>query len=331
MAMLSIGTTHGITRKAWDKKNFNEYLLLTALKQYMGTGPNAVIQVKTDLAKGIKGDRITISLIAKLTGAGQTGSNTLENNEEDLDIYTQNITVDQIRHGVSLGGKMDEKRSAIELRTNAKFALNEWNAEKLVNDFFTQMTTSPTTNRIKYGGTSNAAESDVAVGDTSTLAEIANLKSMALTGNGGAARKIRPYMTKGGLPYYVLLMETYAYEKLSQSSTFLTASQDALARGDKNPIFTGAGFIWNGVIIKPDTNVPTALTGTSSCRIARNVLMGAQAASIAYGCRPESKEREWDYGDKVGFAVREIRGLVKNVFDSEDHGCMNYITSAPLT
>jgi len=295
----------------------------------MGTSPNSPIQVNKDLTKK-KGDSITFNLVAKLSGNGQTGDNTLEGNEEALNVYTQAVEIDQIRNAVKLEGRMTEKRAAINMRNAAKWALQEWIAEHLVSAWYTAMTTSPTTNRIVYAGTSNAAEADVASTDIPSIDEISVVKAMAQTGNGDASPKVRPIKIENGEEYYILMMETHAARELKNTSNYRTVVGN-LPRSTKHPIFTGAMAVIDGVIIKSDPNVPTALTGTSSCRLARNVLLGAQSSFVAWGQTARTVERDFDYDNQTGFAVGEIRGVEKAVFNSEDHGCVNYISSAPLT
>ena len=96
----------GLTVQQWDDKFFKEYLSQNRFKPVMGTNENAVIQVKQDLVKK-KGDSITFALVNALSGAGVTGSATLEGNEEALGSRSHKLTVDKIRHGVRVA-EVDE-------------------------------------------------------------------------------------------------------------------------------------------------------------------------------------------------------------------------------
>ena len=67
----------GLTVQNWDSKFFKEYLEANRFKKEMGTSSNNIIQLKEDLTKK-KGDSVTFALVNRLSGAGVTGSNTLE-------------------------------------------------------------------------------------------------------------------------------------------------------------------------------------------------------------------------------------------------------------
>ena len=73
----------GLRVQEWDDKFFTEYIQHNLFKADMGTDENSIIHVKENLTKK-KGDSITFALVNRLTGAGVTGSNTLEGNEEDM-------------------------------------------------------------------------------------------------------------------------------------------------------------------------------------------------------------------------------------------------------
>jgi hypothetical protein len=81
--MADTAAATGLTVQQWDAKFFSESLNANIFKPFMGTATNSVIQVKEDLTKK-PGDSVTYSLVNKLSGAGVTGSSTLEGNEEAM-------------------------------------------------------------------------------------------------------------------------------------------------------------------------------------------------------------------------------------------------------
>jgi len=86
MANTAFATGDALTKKVWSAKLFKEAMREMFFTKFMGESSDSVIQVKTDLKKE-KGDRITVGLRMRLTGAGQTSSTTgitLEGNEEAL-------------------------------------------------------------------------------------------------------------------------------------------------------------------------------------------------------------------------------------------------------
>jgi len=62
--------------------------------------------------------------------------------------------------------------------------------------------------------------------------------------------------------------------------------------------------------------------------VAHNVLCGAQAMAVAWGKRTNYKEDADDYGHQNGFAIDEIRGVSKLVFNNVDHGVVNMFNAA---
>src|SRR5262245_30559270 len=102
-----------------------EALKKTFALQFMGEGSNNIIQIKTELNKDA-GDRITFGIKQQLRGAGVQGDNTLEGQEEALETYAQNLTIDQLRHAVRSAGKMSEQRVPFTMRNEARDGLADW-------------------------------------------------------------------------------------------------------------------------------------------------------------------------------------------------------------
>ena len=57
-------------------------------------------------------------------------------------------------------------------------------------------------------------------------------------------------------------------------------------------------------------------SGAASAPIAPAFLCGAQAVGLGWAKRTTSKQETFDYGDKVGVAIEEIRGIDKLTFGS---------------
>jgi N4-gp56 family major capsid protein len=88
----------------------------------------------------------------------------------------------------------------------------------------------------------------------------------------------------------------------------------------KNPIFTGALGMYNGVVLHESTRVPAAPTNGN---VRRAVLLGAQAGVMAfgrgYGKNTYSWEEEmFDYGNQLGVAAGSIAGMTKTRFNGSD-------------
>jgi hypothetical protein len=165
--------------------------------------------------------------------------------------------------------------------------------------------------------------------------EVSLMKRIAKT----ASPKIRPVGTTEDKQNYVLYVGSLAFRDFANNATIVQANRDALARGRDNPLFAAGDLLWDGVVIKEIEDIPSLGTvGASSAVIAPAFLCGAQAIGFAYAKRTTSKTEEFDYGDKHGVAIEEIRGIEKMTFgsgstdtaDLKDHGIVTgYFGAAP--
>lgn len=121
--------------KLWSRKLAHEVRKATYIDRFIGDGASSLIQTKSDTKKS-PGDRITVTLRMLLTGDGVVGDSTLENNEESLTTYTDNLVINQLRHGVRSQGKMSEQRIPFSYREEAKDGLVQWWAERYDQAFF---------------------------------------------------------------------------------------------------------------------------------------------------------------------------------------------------
>lgn len=108
----------------WADKEFREFVRGNIFKSLMGTGPEAVIHVGEDLTKK-PGDKVTRSIVTKLTGAGVSNDNRLQGNEEALNNYGHQVTINKIRNAVVIGDH-ESIKSAFDLLEAARGMLKLW-------------------------------------------------------------------------------------------------------------------------------------------------------------------------------------------------------------
>lgn len=348
----------GLTVQQWDDRFFEEYIQENLFKPYMGTDENSVIQVREDLTKK-SGDSITFALVNQLANAGVTGTNTLEGNEEDLSSRSFRLYVDKIRNAVRVA-EMEEQRSAISLRDAAKATLKTWMGVKTRNDLITALgaingvayasATAAQRNawlvdnadRVLFGATKSNASSNVFAtalgnidtsGDLITPGRLSLMKRIALS----ASPKVRPIEISGGKRVYVVFAGVRNFRNLSNDSTMVQANREAMLRGMDNPLFEGADLYWDGMIIKQIDDIGVlAGVGASTSDVEPCYLCGAQAIGVAYAKRTKSVTETFDYGDKHGIAIEEIRGIQKIIFgtgagdtdDTKDNGVVTGFFSA---
>lgn len=360
----------GLRVQQWDAKFFEEYVRGNRFAPYMGTDENAIIQMKEDLTKK-KGDRISLALVNKLTNDAVTGTGTLEGNEEDLISRSHLLTVDKRRNGVRVA-EMSEQKSAIDLRMAGKAMLKNWaladtrsliiNALGSVRSADTIYTwTDGTTldaldtagvldpwqvdnaDRIIFGAYGTHA-TDFSAGhaeldntsDKMTAELLSDAKILAQT----ASPNITPIRTKGDEEWFVAFLHPYQIRDLIHSDTLFQAAQrEARERSKDNPLFRGADFLWNGIIIRSIPELPLVAASTVSAAAVQTTagyLCGAQALGYGLAKRWTSKTETFDYGDKVGVAIEQIYGIEKLTFgsgsgdrdDLKQHGVVSIWTAA---
>tara|TARA_R110000868_G_scaffold189695_2_gene433122 strand:- start:167257 stop:168288 length:1032 start_codon:yes stop_codon:yes gene_type:complete len=337
----TIQTTHGVSAEKWSSEVFSEYLGQNPFFNFMGAGSNSIVQVKEELTKS-SGDAITVQLRSKLTGAGVTGETALKGNEEDLIFYDQKLTVDTIRHAVILRGEMSEKRVAFDLRNQAKEALVDWASDKMRADIITALTDTSVgrdQTRYLYGATDanyNAAHATAlsavdSVNDKLTTDLISRAKRKAML---DGTRKVRPFVLKQGNKVeevYVLFAHSYAIRDLLKDQAFKDVNVHIPTNFGDSVLVHGQRYkgMWDGVMIFECSEMPIlAGAGDTAIDVAHNILCGAQSAAIAWGKKTNYKEDSDDYGHENGFAIDEIRGIEKLVFNGVDHGLVNVFTAA---
>jgi N4-gp56 family major capsid protein len=334
MAKTIFSTSNTLTKKAYDEKLYRDVVKMAYFSKFMGEGPENLVQVKSQLEKG-KGDRITIGLRKRLTGAGVTSGQTLEGNEESLTTYSDNVTLEQYRHAVRSEGAMDEQRAVFEITDEQEQAIKDWGAEKIDQLCFDAITTSPTKvlyldNSGNFAGTGALATAKAALHATNSKITpnfISAIKAWALTGGNRAQVPLRPLKVEGG-NYLVLLVHPDVRFDLQANSNFQNAMQYAQERGMNNPLFKSAIGIWDNVVIHAHENIPIAADGGgASVAWSQGVLMGAQSLAWAWGTRPTTVKETFDYGDENGVAFKFIAGVKKLAFNSQDFGAIGIALS----
>jgi N4-gp56 family major capsid protein len=119
-------------RQVWENEYFAEYVRASGFKPYMGKSNDACIIVKKELQEEA-GKTINIPLITRLRGAGVTGSQVLDGNEEELGNYNCALSVDWRRHAVRVP-KSTSYKTEIDLWGASKTMLRTWEAEQLRTD-----------------------------------------------------------------------------------------------------------------------------------------------------------------------------------------------------
>lgn len=364
MAQTIFGVNDPLAVHAWSKRLMVETLKATMADKFVGKGPDSCIQIKDELSSA-PGYRINYGLRMQLSGAGVTGDNTLEGQEEALTRYQDSLIIDQLRHAVDVTGVMSQQRVTFDIRAEAKSGLVDWWSNRmdvcLLNQLagnsaqtdikYTglQAVTAPTTSRRIFGGGVGADTSLTSAAQKFTLDLIdkAVLKARTLS------PAIRP-VTVGGMKCYVLLIHpNQGLDLRTNMSTgqWVDFQRAAIQGGQisKNPIFTGATGMYNGVIIHEDVRVPwgdstqanavyktdLGTAGNGKTSVARAIFMGAQAGVMAFGRMSDwPMKMKWvetlkDYENALGVSAAMVFGCKKVIFNSTDFATLTIETFSP--
>ncbi|TCB14477.1 N4-gp56 family major capsid protein [Acinetobacter sp. ANC 5045] len=337
--------------KSWVAKNLIENAHRTDKGAEMA---NAPIVVMNDLTKS-EGDTVSFDIYMQLTGRGTFGDDNLEGNLESLDSYTDEISINQVRKGVDVGGRMTNKRTVNDQRAVARLKLTEWFSQFLDQTCFTNLAGKRGINpfvlaknvnyavkdthefedydadHIVYGGAATSKQS-LTDQDTMTLSLIDKLIVKATTEGGDADKKVRlTPLDKNGEDAYIMLLHPYQEHDLrtnTGTSEWLDIQKAAAgAEGMKSPIFKQNLGNYRGVHFKKHKHVVLDDTyGVSgNVQSARASFMGRQALVLAFGnassanLRADWTEKKTDVDDnKQAISGRMMFNAKRPRFNGQD-------------
>lgn len=266
-------------------------------------GSGAPIIQKTELLNK-PGDLIHIQVTDPLTGAGITGdTNALEGNEENLATSEIKASPLQYRHGVR-NYRRAEKKSILDLRSEARVRLEEWARNKIDAVRFSQFNATSlaaplgaetyTPNVFVVGGGTTVDDVDAA--NDLTVAALQQVK-LKLTLN-----QAKPLMVDG-FPHYVLVTHPNTTYQLKQESRYESWVREAQVRGDSNPFFRGSLAVVDGMIIYEHPSVAAA-ANAGAVKTSKGIAFGSEFAIEALDENISYHEKLFDYDNEYGLALR---------------------------
>jgi len=322
-------------------------------KKFVGDTEEYIIQRLTDLESD-SGDTISFDLVVRLRKAPTYGDNRLQGKEEQLRFFTDTVSIDQMRHAVSAGGKMSRKRTLHNLRRISRTKLSDYWAQftdemhfiylsgaRGINEDFIEAVTwaghagnaiqAPDTAHLSYGGTATA-KNNVTNTDkmTKAVVEKARVKATMLGSTDPNLTSLQPVMVNGEEHFVCIMSEFQAYDMRTADTTGWLDIQKAAAaaEGRNNPIFKGGLGMIDNVVLHTHKNVIRFNDYGSGVNLpaARALFLGAQAGVIAYGSAEGSGTRyTWseetaDHGNEPQIAAGMIDGVKKTRFNGKDFG-----------
>jgi len=328
-------------------------------RKFIGESDNSVIQRLTDLESDA-GDEISFDLAVQLRQKPTVGDNRLQGKEEGLRFFTDNVKIDQMRHGVSAGGKMSRKRTVHNIRKVAKEKLSDYWAKYIdemriiylsgargINEDFTEDTAwvghagnpiqAPDDGHLLFGGDATAkANLDATDKMTRAVIERATVKARMMRATDPSTASMVA-LSINGEDHYVMLMSPFQEHDLRTSDTggWLEAQKAAAAaEGRNNPIFKGGLGMINKAVLHSHESVIRFKDYGAGADVAasRALFMGRQAAVTAYGSsgglRFSWSEEMQDHGNEPVVAAGVIKGVKKTRFNGKDFGVMSIDTAA---
>jgi N4-gp56 family major capsid protein len=356
MAYPTYGVNDANAVKHWSKMLSMSARDTTPISPLLGEDENSIIQVKTETKKD-KGDSVTFSLLARLQGDGYSEGQTAVGNAEAMTLYAQSAVINEIGHVCSPPSQnsIDHQRIPFNLREEAKGLLGLWFGERWSAWFFNQVCgytaesrdkyygfnapAAPTSTRKVLTGTSNSNDEDLDSSDTFVITNFDKAVEKASIGS----PMVRPVKVRGE-DMYVAYLHPYQVTSLRTNTStgqWLDIQKAVITGGkiDSNPIFTGALGVYNGVVIRKSQDVTQGVNSSSGAAITtvrRAVLLGAQAAVMAFGTGKGLTKYRWseeliDHERKLEVGGWTFAGIKKTKFNSVDFGVVtmsSYATSS---
>lgn len=332
----------------WSRDVWSAARDMMFVKNFVSTGDNSVIQRITELTKTEKGEKVLMHLVADLVEDGVIGDNEREGNEEAMQSYSQEITIDLMTHSVRNKGKLADQKTVINFRRQGKDKLAFWLANRCdqlafltmagisyafknngaprVNSPFPQLAfaanvSAPTSKRaLMFDGTSlqtsNTASITTAFVPKYTM--IVDLIAYA------KEHYVKPLMS-GGKAYYVLFVHPQTLAALKKDPDYQRAVVAVATKaGLDSPWFTGATVTVDGAVIHEHNLVYNTKGAASGSKWGagglvngtRSMLCGAQALGMADLGNPEWTEKLFQYDSQQGINIDKMMGLLKPKFYS---------------
>jgi N4-gp56 family major capsid protein len=346
------------TIQKWERELHVQVALRTPLmsKKYgfIGDSDSALVQKKTKVWDP-DGTQATVTLVRELQGEATFGNQTLRTREEAPNTATFKWQINQVRHAVTMQGRINKRRVTWDIWKQSQRGLGTWFAKvteasamlhgagvpydvstaqewyhkgtKLGHTFSNTPRTPDTKHIMRIGHSSDTDDSGVgldpaAIVDLDTISELkARAKNLPIP--------IRPAMVHGQ-ELYVFFAHSYALRHMKDNSKWMAMMKAAMNERTvaDHPFWTGSLGVWDEVLIVEDNYIPPGLDSTNA-RVAnarRNIFAGAQA--FVFGVAKEYDndnmylldEENWDYNNNKGIGATTLGGIACPYYSVVEQG-----------
>ncbi|WP_298967746.1 N4-gp56 family major capsid protein [uncultured Methylobacterium sp.] len=350
MSYTSYALNDPLTVKLWSKKLAVEANKSIDIDPLIGESDQSIIQVKTETKKG-NGDQVTFGLRMQLKGPGFSSGDVAEGNGEQLGTNSDKVTIDELGHvvGAKSENTIDAQRVPFNLREQARAGLADWFMTRKTLSFFGHVCGATPYNGAPFGKkyTANNAitapsagrilrpnkradDGALVAGDFFTLDLIDKAVELAKTGGSAGKVMIRPVVVDGQKMYVMYLHSSQVTSLRTNTGAgqWLDIQKAAMAgmQSAKSPIFSGALGVYNNVVLRESQDITQGVSANGAAFVPntrRAVLLGAQAATIAYGKAGGADQYRWneellDHKRNLEVSAWAIWGLKKTTFNGDD-------------
>lgn len=347
-------------RKAWAAAVAND----AAQKQYFARmigeeGSYSAITKKTELEKGA-GDEVTTALVAKLQGKAIREGGKLSGNEFRLQHAAHTMRINEHRHGINIGARIEQSRVGFNLRQQGREKLTDYIKElyehtivaaaagargigdelhTLEIDYagYPNALRAPDAGHLYVGTAGDKSKATLTATDKLTLATVNKLRTKAVRMLGGKGKPVKLTKVKVG-PKECFLLATCPEaiqdirDDVGAQGWFEAQKALTAQAGKESEIFKGGAGMFNGVLIdEMEFGVYFNDYGSgSNINATRSLFLGANAISVANGTKGMSDgmtvSLDEDMDDRKHDHIlffEMIMGADKNQFDGLDFGMIS--------
>lgn len=361
MARTTILPTDPNKRKAWAATVAQD----SAKEQYFSRlvgeeGSYSAIIKKTDTEKGAA-DEIVTALVAKLRGAPVIEGQKLEGREFRLQHASHTMRINEFRHGVNIGARIEQTRVGYNLRKQGREKLTDYIKELYEEVICCAMSgargvgaeiqhldanyagypnalRAPDAAHLYVGKAGDKVKNTLVAGDVLALSTINKLRTKAkkmLGGQPDKAVKMTP-ISMGGKKVFVLAVCPESIQDIRDDAGaqgwFEAQKALTTAIGKESEIFKGGAGMFNGVLVdEMETCVKFSDYGAgANVPAARSLFMGSNAGFIAHGTKGMADGMtvalDEDTADRKHDAIlffEMIFGADKTAFSGMDYGLIS--------
>ena len=228
MSRTTILPTDPNKRKAWAAAVAEDAAQQQYFSRLVGPeGSRSAVIKKTELEKGA-GDEVTTALVAKLQGRARREGEKLAGNEFRLQHASHTMRINEHRHGVNVGARIEQSRVGFNLKKQGREKLTEYIKElyehttmaaaagargigeelhTLEPDYagYPNALRAPDTGHLFVGTDGTKAKATLTVNDKMSLATVNKLRTKAVRMLGGKGKPVKMQkVRKGGKDCFVL-------------------------------------------------------------------------------------------------------------------------------